>query len=89
MNASINKALGLPENYSISFNDAMIIIDRFKEASGTECPISNISFIYYKDKFNDFLKPKTHIDIIVKAMFDNLPTDSQFELLTYFSNEEN
>ena len=89
MNQGINKTLGLPEDYSIGFNDAMTVLERFKDATfGSTKPISNISFIYYHDKFGNFLKPKKHIDVIVKKMFDNLPINDQFMLLTYFSNED-
>jgi len=88
LNASINKTLGLPLDYSVGFNDAMTILEKFKEAMpfGND-NITNISFIYYSDKFGDFMKPKTHIDAIVKKMFSNINTDDQFMILTYLNEK--
>ena len=86
-NNGINEFLGLPEDYKISFNDAMEVTNRFKEATfGSTKKISNISFIYYRDKFGDFLKPKKHFEVIIKDMFNNLPKSDQFMLLTYFNS---
>ena len=85
---SINLALGLPEDYKIGFDDAMKIIELFKEATfGSTKKISPISFVYYFDKFGDFMKPKKHYEVVIKDMFNNLPKDTQFELLTYFNTE--
>lgn len=87
---TINKALNLPQDYKIGFDDAMNVISRFNDATSfTSDKITKISFIYYKDKYGDFLnKQKTHFDYIVKDMFNNLNSDDRFELLTYFSNEK-
>lgn len=86
---SINKSLGLPIDYNISVNDAFKIRDRFSECIfGDSSKFSNISFIYYEEKFGSFLKPKNHLDIIVKDIFNNLNNEDKFELLTYFSSEE-
>ena len=89
MRKGINETLGLPDDYSINIKDAITVIDRFKESMfGEDKPISKISFIYYHDKFGNFMKPKKHIDSIVNSMFENLDSETRFELLTYFSAED-
>ena len=59
--SDITQALGLPDDYSISFKEATAIIKRFQEASGSKCPISPISFLYYADKFGDFTEKRNQI----------------------------
>lgn len=86
---SINESLGLPKDYNLSYKEAITIKGRFSDATfGSKKPISLISFIYYKDKYGDFLKPKNHFNVIVKAMFDNLKSGDRFSLLKYFNSEE-
>ncbi len=84
----ISDYLNLPKDYKINSKDAFSILRRFKEATfGSTCKISNISFLYYYDKFGNFLNPKTHLDKIVKDMFENLETKDRFTLLKYINEE--
>lgn len=88
MRKSINKSFGLPEDYAISFDDALLISERFKKATHGFEKITPISFVYYYDEYGDFMKPKKHYECIVRDMFKNLNNDTQFELLNYFYSKE-
>jgi len=89
MSEDINRALGLPAGYKVGFQDAISILERFKESTfGSEKPVSKISFIYYFDKYGDFTKKNNHFNVIVNDMFENLDTKDKFELLTYFNTKD-